>query len=419
MSAPAGARLLVLGASARALAQSALRSRLARRHFPGGLVALDFFADADLDGEAITLISVARDAGLPRSVAGLGRHALRLDWQAFLGAGGLENRPDFLRSLEQRGRSLGTPAAAVGRVRDPRRLAAWLAARHLPHAPVHAARRVPRENGVFLLKPRRGAGGGGVRRAAAGETVPPGVYLQKYLDGRAGSAAFLADGQTAHLIGVCAQVAGWEALGAPGFRHAGNLFDATAPLTGPERLLDASGVDDARRIAAGLAAQFGLRGMAGFDFIAVGGRPHVIEVNPRWTASMELYDEARPGSLIDAAILVAEGVPPGTAAEESGLGERRPAAGAPPIRARGVLYAIDPIVAPAPGALAALGARDRPRAGEVIAPGKPVCTLTASAATVAVARAAIEAAAARVRALCGAVVSATPAGEPAPGHAPD
>ncbi len=414
MPAPAGDRLLLLGASARALAQSALGSPEARRTFPGGLVTIDFFADSDLDGDAIQALSVARDAGLPRSVASLGRQALRIDWQAFLTAGGLENRPGLLRLLERRGRPLGSAATAVRAVRDPERLASWLASARLPHASVIAVSRVPADGREYLLKPRRGAGGGHLRRARSGESVPPGWYLQEHLEGRAGSAAFLADGRSARLLGVSTQISGWEALGGAGFRHSGNLFDAAAPLEGPDRLLDAAGVDAARRIAAGLAEGFGLSGLAGFDFIAVAGRPHLIEVNPRWTASMELYDEARPGRLVDAAIRVAQGETAAHAAAASGLDDTPALRGTAPVRGRGVLYATGTFVAPPPEALAAHGARDRPRAGETIEAGKPICTLAASGATVAAVRAAIETVAARVRAL-GLPIRTTRAPVPAPG----
>src|SRR5215510_9823754 len=117
MPAPGGDRLLLLGASVRALAQLVLASGVARRRFPGGFLAIDFFGDADLrDAGAaapIEMIALARDAGLPRSVTHLGRVTLGREWDAFLPAGGLENRPGLLRLLERRGRPLGPASVAV------------------------------------------------------------------------------------------------------------------------------------------------------------------------------------------------------------------------------------------------------------------------------------------------------------------
>jgi predicted ATP-grasp superfamily ATP-dependent carboligase len=397
-----GDRLLLIGASVRSLAQSVLRSPRSRVLFPGGILALDFFGDADLDGRPVEIVSIRRDLGLDRTIADLGRAALDLDWKAVAPAGGLENRPGLLRLLARRGRLLGSAPEAIRAVRDPGRLFAGLAAEGLPHAAAPGAARVPRDGRAWLVKRRRGAGGGGVRAARPGEPVPPGSYLQERLDGRPGSAAFLADANDAVLLGVCEQLVGSAAPGAGGFRHAGNLVDAADLARGPAGLLDGEGEVLARRIATWLTRRFGLCGLAGFDFIALSGRPHVIEVNPRWTASMELTEEARGASLFEAMLSVGEGAAAAEAAPDAGVlaGPRHaPAFGPERILGREVLYAPETMIAPPPATLAALGVRDRPRAGEVILPGRPVCTLTARAATRDRVLEALEASATRVRAL--------------------
>jgi predicted ATP-grasp superfamily ATP-dependent carboligase len=191
-------------------------------------------------------------------------------------------------------------------------------------------------------------------------------------------------------------------LGTQGYRHAGNLVDAVDLMQGPAALLDTEGVVLARRIAVRLAARFALRGLAGFDFIAVRGRPHLLEVNPRWTASMELIEAARGASLFDAQLRVGDGADAATAAGAAGMVDTdrtAPGFGPGPVLGRGVLYAAEMVMAPAPEALAAIGARDRPRAGETILQGQPVCTLTSLAAARDTAIAALEANAAAARAL--------------------
>ncbi len=47
-----------------------------------------------------------------------------------------------------------------------------------------------------------------------------------------------------------------------------------------------------RRLSAAVAAEFGLAGVNGIDFISRGGRAYAVEVNPRWSASMELVELA-------------------------------------------------------------------------------------------------------------------------------
>jgi uncharacterized protein len=375
-----GDRLLLLGACARSLAQSALRGQQIAARFPDGVIALDFFGDADLAGGAVTVLSVARDFGLPRTVAGLCRAALAIEWESVAVAGGLENRPGLLRLLSRRGRLLGSAPDTIRGVRDPDRLFSCLAHAGLPHAASLRGRRVPSDGRAWLLKRRRGAGGGGVREAGPGEPVPPGWYAQEHLTGRTGSATFLADGRSAVLLGTSEQLTGLTWLGASGFRHAGNLVEGSRVTGGPADLLAAEGVEAARRIACGLASRFGLRGLAGFDFVAVDGIPLLIEVNPRWTASMELIEEATGISLFAAHLMVCDGAGAETAAAAAGCGTAasRPASG---VLARGVLYASEPLLTPPPALLEALGARDRPREGERIEVGQPICTLTATGAT--------------------------------------
>ena len=68
-----------------------------------------------------------------------------------------------------------------------------------------------------------------------------------------------------------------------GFRYAGNLV----PLDGP-----AAARREIGAIADALSREYGLRGLNGFDFILRDDRPVVVEVNPRYCASMELLERA-------------------------------------------------------------------------------------------------------------------------------
>jgi hypothetical protein len=404
----------VLGASARALASSAARSVEARRRFPAGLLAIDYFGDADLASEFtrapagewpdVSVVSVSRDLGLPRNTASLGRAALASEWSAVACAGGLENRPGLLRLLARRsaaggrdGIILGNDAPTVAAVRDPFRLFAFLAEEGIPHAAVRRggaqpASGPPPDLSLWLVKRIRSAGGSGVRPAVPGAPAPPGWFLQERLPGPIGSAAFLADGQAATLLGVTEQLAGSEALGAPPFRYAGNI-------AGPaDAFLSSEALDLLGRVAGAIAQRFGLRGLNGVDYVIRRGVPHVIEVNPRWTASMELIEERLARNLFDRHVLALEG---GVAAGPRGPDPIRIEALAAPGRflGKGILYATAPCRAPDPAALEALGARDRPHAGEPIAPGQPVCTLVVEGDAPASCRARLEEKASAARSL--------------------
>ena len=395
---PGRERLLLIGASVRALAASALRSRLALERFPAGLLLLDYFADDDLAREP--RVRFAGVEGAPRSTAGLGRAALALaaggcGWRGLAYTGGLENRPGLLRLLARRAPILGNSPAAVASVRDPDRLASFLEKEGLLHAGVSRADTAPLQ-GPWLFKRSRGAGGSGVREATPGERRRPGEYLQQRLDGVAGSIAFVADGRRAQILGASLEVgstaegrATIAALGAPPFRYAGNI-------AGPvEDLLPAAALAALGRAATRIASRFELRGLNGIDYVLTDRGPVVLEVNPRFTASMEILEEREGTSFFDAHLRALDGSP--------GVGEGGRLSHSPdsPVgwRAKGILYSDAAVIAPDPGALVALGARDRPRRGLTFEAGRPLCTLVVEATGVADCRRRLAERAAEVRRL--------------------
>jgi predicted ATP-grasp superfamily ATP-dependent carboligase len=363
--------------SARALAASATGSVLARRHFPGGFLALDYFGDADLAALAnrvpLRALSLSRDLGRPRTASALARAALGLEWEGLAYSGGLENRPGLLKSLARRGRILGNRAEAVARVRDPRALFGFLRRAGIPHAPTWTGRRAaaPGDGRRGLWKGIRSGGGMRVLEARPGQSRPRGFYRQEFLAGTPGSASFVADGKDAVLLGVSEQLSGWRALGVRGFRYGGSI-------AGPaERLLSRRAAGMLDEAVAAITRRFRLRGLNGVDFILSDGVPRVIEVNPRYTASMELLEELSGVNFFDlhlAAILAGD------------LPGRPPVLPASRFMAKGILYAERDVRAADPGPLARLGCRDLPVAGEAIAAGHPICTVIARARSLAACR---------------------------------
>jgi predicted ATP-grasp superfamily ATP-dependent carboligase len=207
-----------------------------------------------------------------------------------------------------------------------------------------------------------------VREARPGERRRPGEFLQARLDGAAGSIAFVAAGGEARLLGATTLLdttgpdAGIAALAAPPFRYAGNIAGPMDAMLPPEalRLLE--------RAASRITARFELRGLNGIDYVLTDRGPVVLEVNPRFTASMEILEECLGESFIDRHLEALDGARPPGAPPAS-------VSAAPAWRAKGILYADRALVAPDPDLLVPLGARDRPREGERFEPGRPLCTL--------------------------------------------
>jgi uncharacterized protein len=134
------------------------------------------------------------------------------------------------------------------------------------------------------VKTYRGASGSGVHVLDGGleaDSTPPEAVFQQRLAGIPGSAVLIAAAGRATLLGTVRQLVGEIWLHAGPFQYCG----AVGPLrlSGPVRR-------EIERIGNLLAAEFGLAGLFGFDFVLSGERVWTIEVNPRITASTEIVE---------------------------------------------------------------------------------------------------------------------------------
>ena len=157
-------------------------------------------------------------------------------------------------------------------------------------------------------------------------------------------------------------------------------------------ILTASSDGDADAIALSraIAEEFDIVGVNGVDFVSRGGRAFALEVNPRWSASMELVELAYGLSVFGAhAGACAHGALPAFDLEEA----RRKTPGTV---GKAVVFARrDVVVGDTSSWLPTVPLpelpplRDVPRAGERIAAGSPVCTVFARANDVAECHAAL------------------------------
>src|SRR5262245_2654667 len=118
---PGARTVLILGASTRAAAQSAIRAGLAP-------ICCDQFADADLRAIA----PVLETADYPRGVIAAASQAPDSPWMY---TGGLENHPRLVGQIADSRPLWGNGAKALERIRDP-----WGVARVLKEAGLPACR---------------------------------------------------------------------------------------------------------------------------------------------------------------------------------------------------------------------------------------------------------------------------------------
>src|SRR5262245_27133555 len=255
MSAPT---VLIMGASARPAAFSALRAGL--RPW-----AIDLFADRDL--AAACPARAIPPGRFPAGFADLAREAPPGPW---LYTGGPENHPRLVGRIARERPLWGNGPAALVAARDPFALARAFRAAGLP-CPAVRRPAGPVPAGRWLVKPRAGAGGIGIRHTARDRPADRGTYLQEFIDGEARAALFVADTAGCRLLGVTRQLVGEDWLHARPFRYCGGV----GPL--PVAAADWAAWE---RLGGVVAAVAGLRGLFGVDAIVRDGVPWPVEVNP-------------------------------------------------------------------------------------------------------------------------------------------
>lgn len=341
------AEILVAGLSARCLAVSALRAG----YRP---LAADFFSDLDLADTAEAFIRIEGDPGRgfewePLSEA---LHVLAAD-RAPIGivcGTGFEDRPELLDRLAQEWTLFGNSARAVRCAKDAEHLAETCARLGIPHPEIRY------KGGCgdgWLRKQRGGSGGAHVSAGPAGRSDS---YWQCRVAGEPVSALALGSGTDAMVLGLSTQWAD-PVPGAP-FRYGGAARPADIGAEVAAVLEDA-----AQRIVAAL----GLVGLNSVDFLVDGETWHLIEVNPRPGATLDIFDSPET-PLFAFHVAACRGERPDEAPRVSG------AAAARILYARRDVERMPEIDWPRWTA-------DRQPPGTHVAAGAPLCTVLAEAAT--------------------------------------
>ncbi len=144
----------------------------------------DLFADADL--ERIATVRKVPAQSYPHGLLDTLREAPD---GPVMYTGGLENRPDLIAKIDRP--LLGNPPNVLSAVRSA--MKRWTACFVKPHhLPCPALTETPPSSGRWLLKPRRSAGGVGIRAYAGQAFSRRTHFLQEQIEGVSCSAVFLA-----------------------------------------------------------------------------------------------------------------------------------------------------------------------------------------------------------------------------------
>jgi predicted ATP-grasp superfamily ATP-dependent carboligase len=347
--------LIVLGASVRAAAHSAIRAGFEP-------YAIDLYADRDL-AASCTAVEIDR---YPQDFLPALAAAPKAPW---LYTGGLENHPRLIERLAAQRPLLGNRGPVLQAVRNLRQLA---------QAAVEVGLRIPATAATipatdrpssWLVKRRHSSGGLGVRFATETDRrgLSRGAYFQQYAEGEPASAVFVAAGGRAVLLGASRQLLAGNFNSELPFLYAGSI----APL-----ILRDEETAKLRSLGGLLAERFALAGLFGVDFIRATDGLWILEVNPRYTASVEILERSSGQSFLSAHV----------AACESGAIQLEVPLLPAKIVGKRIVYAhenamvgpkFDRLVAEWNGASAWPAIADLPRVGNPIRAGQPVVTVFA------------------------------------------
>ncbi|WP_413431434.1 ATP-grasp domain-containing protein [Crateriforma spongiae] len=272
-SAAAAGKVILMGASVRSAAASARRGGLR-------IWGIDRFGDADTRELCEEFQQIS---GPHQIAAALRRAKTRWPDAAVVAAGDLITPPDVevdhalgRETQPIRSRDLWAQLAAESGCRFPTTRSIADEA-NSPHQ--HQRQSIDHDR--WLEKLMTGTGGLGVRWSDPNRKPQGGMtFQQQWVAGRTYGVTFIADGTEATLLGACRTIT--TSFGDLPFIYAGSLGPMPLqPLT----------QDRLRCLGQRLVKRTGYRGLFNTDVVLSGDQPPwLLEVNPRWSASMELVE---------------------------------------------------------------------------------------------------------------------------------
>jgi predicted ATP-grasp superfamily ATP-dependent carboligase len=358
-------RILIIGISTRGMAESAKAAGY-------DLVTIDYFGDYDQKSWCENL-SLKRDLNLPFGSAQLYEASRNLKFDAVAYTSNLENHPEVIKKFEdasakKHSRLLGNSADVLSRVRHWPTLFSFLQGQGVPVPETLREGHQPPANDKrrWLRKPIHSGGGHDISFWDIDRPGGAMYILQEHISGISASASFVSNGKECVVLSLTEQIIGRPEFGATGFRYCGNIL----PLTGGQNAVLAQ----VRDITTRLTREFKLVGVNGLDFVLKDGQVFPIEVNPRYSASMELIERAYGLSIFDLHVRsIQQGALP-----DFDLAVWLAYGG---FYGKAIVYAEQDGVAPDTRGWPARDIRDVPFPGEALSVGDPVCTVLASGLT--------------------------------------
>lgn len=285
--------ICLMGASCRAAAQSAARAGCTR------ILAWDDFLDADL-------LEIAQARSLADFPEDCSQSLAELQGIPLVLCGGMENQPDFIQRRIDQGMLCGVTGKMLRQLRSIESWQRWASESRIGWPTTVQDLSDPRLDSIrsesWMLKPAGRAGGVHVRAIASLEGLEheaklapdPGNptanlwYLQEYVPGISIGVSYCTESSVStepprtQIVGIARSILS-EELDAPlPWIYRGSLAPYSVSPTVHASL---------ERFAKTVAQSTGIRGLWQADFqIDPQGQLWLLEINPRWSASMELHE---------------------------------------------------------------------------------------------------------------------------------
>ncbi len=242
------------------------------------VIALDAFADADMAQAATQSYQLQYKNGR-FDAHDFERVLSEINFSDVQGAvygSGFEAAPELIEQLALKTPVFGNTSQVLRQLKTARDFFAMCDAQDIAHPEV-SFKLLHNADG-WLMK--RGGGSGGTHIATAPLNTPPlkGFYYQRKQVGEPVSLLFVADGKTIQVVGFNRQyLAGTPDMP---YRYGGATGHADLPSKVKQSLI---------RAAELITQQVGLRGLNSLDAMMLKDECWVLEVNPRLSASFDLY----------------------------------------------------------------------------------------------------------------------------------
>ena len=247
------------------------------------VIALDAFADSDTQSVATAAYAIKYGQN-GFDMADFEACLKKIDCSDVVGfayASGFDAASDLLEKVSQRIPLIGNSPKVVRNLKRPLQLFTLLNVLQIPHPEVSFK---PLENATgWLYKHCGGSGGTHIRKALPLTSISPqpGYYFQREAQGVPISLLFAANGLQIRVVGFNMQ---WLSPSpAMPYRYGGAVSNVELPESAKQQLMYA---------AQQLTLAVGLRGLNSLDAMLDGDQVQVLEVNPRLSATFDLYQSA-------------------------------------------------------------------------------------------------------------------------------